>query len=763
MTINAATGEFTWTPTEGQSGSHSVTITVTDDGAGLLDDFETFIVTVNEVNVAPVLVAIGDQTIDELATLNFTASATDTDLPVNTLTFSLDATSLAAGMSINASTGEFTWTPAENQSGSHSVTITVTDDGAGLLDDFETFIVTVNEVNVAPVLAAIGDQTVNELSTLNFTASATDTDLPANSLTYSLDATSLAAGMSINAATGEFTWTPAENQSGSHTVTITVTDDGAGLLDDFEIFTITVNEVNVAPVLAAIGDQTVNELSTLNFTASATDTDLPANSLTYSLDATSLAAGMSINAATGEFTWTPAENQSGSHTVTITVTDDGAGLLDDFETFMVTVNEVNIAPVLAAIGDQSVNELATLNFTASATDADLPANSLTYSLDATSLAAGMSINASTGEFTWTPTEGQSGSHSVTITVTDDGAGLLDDFETFTITVNEVNVAPVLAAIGDQTVDELATLNFTASATDADLPANSLTYSLDATSLAAGMTINATTGEFTWTPTEGQSGSHTVTLSVTDDGAGLLDDFETFIVTVNEVNVAPVLAAIGDQTLDELATLNFTASATDADVPANNLTYSLDATSLAAGMTINAATGEFTWTPTEGQSGSHSVTITVTDDGTGTFSDFETFTITVNEVNVAPVLAAIGDQTVDELATLNFTASATDADLPANNLTYSLDATSLAAGMSINASTGEFTWTPTEGQSGSHSVTITVTDDGAGLLDDFETFTITVNEVNVAPVLAAIGDQTVNELSTLNFTASATDAMFRQTI
>ena len=722
-----------------------------------LNDFETFTITVNEVNVAPVLAAIGDQTVDELATLNFTASATDADVPANNLTYSLDATSLAAGMTINASTGEFTWTPTEGQSGSHSVTITVTDDGAGLLDDFETFTITVNEVNVAPVLAAIGDQSVDELATLNFTASATDVDLPANSLTYSLDAASLVAGMSINASTGEFTWTPTEGQSGSHSVTIAVTDDGAGLLDDFDTFTITVNEINVAPVLAAIGDQTVDELATLNFTASATDADLPANSLTYSLDATSLAAGMSINASTGEFIWTPTEGQSGSHSVTITVTDDGAGLLDDFETFTITVNEVNVAPVLAAIGDQTVNELSTLNFTASATDADVPANNLTFSLDATSLAAGMSINASTGEFTWTPAENQSGSHSVTITVTDDGAGLLDDFETFTITVNEINVAPVLAAIGDQSVNELATLNFTASATDADLPANNLTFSLDATSLAAGMMINSATGEFIWTPTEGQSGSHSVTITVTDDGAGLLDDFETFTIMVNEVNVAPVLAAIGDQTVNELSTLNFTASATDADVPADNLTYSLDATSLAAGMSINATTGEFTWTPAENQSGSHSVTITVTDDGVGLLDDFENFTITVNEVNVAPVLAAIGDQTVNELSTLNFTASATDADVPANNLTFSLDATSLAAGMSINASTGEFTWTPAENQSGSHTVTTTVTDDGAGLLDDFETFTITVNEVNIAPVLAAIGDQSVNELATLNFTASATDA------
>ena len=44
---------------------------------------------------------------------------------------------------------------------------------------------------------------------------------------------------------------------------------------------------NTAPVLAVIGNQTVNEGSALAFTATATDADFPANTLTFSLDATS--------------------------------------------------------------------------------------------------------------------------------------------------------------------------------------------------------------------------------------------------------------------------------------------------------------------------------------------------------------------------------------------------------------------------------------------------------------------------------------------
>ena len=65
------------------------------------------------------------------------------------------------------------------------------------------------------------------------------------------------------------------------------------------------------------------------------------------------------------------------YTFDVVVSD---GSLTDFETIHVTVAEVNVAPVLAAIGNQNVNELVALGFTATATDADVPANTLTFSL-----------------------------------------------------------------------------------------------------------------------------------------------------------------------------------------------------------------------------------------------------------------------------------------------------------------------------------------------------------------------------------------------
>src|SRR6185436_12520904 len=246
--------------------------------------------------------------------------------------------------------------------------------------------------------------------------------------------------------------------------------------------------INQAPVLAAIGDKTVNEGTQVSFTATATDADA-GQTLVFTLDAGS-PAGSSITTG-GAFTWTPTEGQGpGTYPITIRVADNGTPSLNDFETINVTVNEVNVAPVLGAIGNKSGSVGTPITFTATATDADIPAQVLTFSLGA-GAPAGATINGSTGAFSWTP--GSAGSFPVTVIVTDNGTPSLDDTETITIDVAGVNGPPVLAAIGNKTVNEGSLLSFTATATDPDLDA--LTFTLDA-GAPTGAAITAG-GAFTW--------------------------------------------------------------------------------------------------------------------------------------------------------------------------------------------------------------------------------------------------------------------------
>ena len=121
---------------------------------------------------------------------------------------------------------------------------------------------------------------------------------------------------------------------------------------------------------------------------------------------------------------------------------------------------------------------------------------------------------------------------------------------------------------------------------------------------------------------------------------------------------------------------------------------------------------------------------------GTDTDSETIEITVSNVNRAPVLGSIGDRTVAEGSSLSFTLSATDAD--GDTLTYS--ASGLPAGASFEPATGVFSWTPGYDQSGTYSpVTFSVTD---GTDTDSGTITVTVTDLNRAPVLAAVGNKLV---------------------
>src|SRR6185369_7309852 len=223
----------------------------------------------------------------------------------------------------------------------NSITIRVTDNGTPSLSDAKTFSVVVNEVNIPPLLAAISNQTILEGSLLTFTNSATDSDIPAQTLTFNLEP-GAPAGASLNPANGVFTWTPSETQGGTtNIISIRVADNGTPSLSATQTFTVIVLESNSLPALAVITDKSIAEGSLLSFTASATDPDLPAQALAFSLDP-GAPAGASINSSSGLFTWPPAENQGPStNSITVRVTDSGSPALSSTRTFAVTVSEAN--------------------------------------------------------------------------------------------------------------------------------------------------------------------------------------------------------------------------------------------------------------------------------------------------------------------------------------------------------------------------------------------------------------------------------------
>jgi len=230
-------------------------------------------------------------------------------------------------------------------------------------------------------------------------------------------------------------------------------------------------------------------------------------------------------------------------------------------------------------------------------------------------------------------------------------GVTNASVSLTLTVIEANSTPTLDPIVDQTIDEGQQLSLTAVASDPDLPAQTLTYSLGAEA-PIGATINATNGVITWTPDEAQGpGTYSFVVRVTDDAASPRSATQQFAVTVNEINQPPMLAPVVHQTVNVGATLVVTNLATDPDLPANQLMFNLGP-GAPAGAAIDPLTGRLTWTaPADGEPGTNTLTVRVTDNGTPPLSAEMSFTVGV----VAPLQIKAMALT-DQMLTLTWRAS-----------------------------------------------------------------------------------------------------------
>ncbi|MBT5875163.1 MAG: cadherin-like domain-containing protein, partial [Candidatus Latescibacteria bacterium] len=140
-------------------------------------------------------------------------------------------------------------------------------------------------------------------------------------------------------------------------------------------FTITVVNQNTAPTLGSVGSRTVNEGQNLTVQLSASDPD--GDPLTYSatINPSGPVSSGTVSLSGNIFSFTPSFSEAGSYTVAFTVSDGNGG--EDSETITVTVNNVNQAPSLSSIGNQSVAEGQTLSLSLTGSDPD--GDPLTYS------------------------------------------------------------------------------------------------------------------------------------------------------------------------------------------------------------------------------------------------------------------------------------------------------------------------------------------------------------------------------------------------
>lgn len=572
--------------------------------------------------------------------------------------YSLNANSISGGNTINSSTGDVTYTAG--WTGTSIITATAN----GCNGPFSTShtVTIIPSVGTPVFTLGLSSSRCQSAQSIIYTASASNN----TGITYSLDITSILAGNTINAVTGEVTY---ENTwFGISQITVTATGCNG---PKSTIHTVTTREPLEAPIFT-LGNSSVRcqGVATVNYSATA----LNSTNITYTLDATSLGAGNTINASTGNVSF--ANGWSGTSTVTATATGCSGPQVSS-HTITTTPSVSN--PVFAA-GSTSNRCIGLENITYTATANN--ATGITYTLDNTSLTAGNTINAITGEVSFTSLWfGVS-----TITVTANGCNG-PKIASHTVTTAQALGTPIFT-LGASSVrcQGTGTVLYSASASNAF----GLVYTLDATSLLAGNTINASTGNVTFALS--WSGNSIVT--VTASGC-FGPTVQTHTITTTPSVTSPVFdLGLTSTRCQGAGTVTYTATASNQ----TSLTYTLDGISLAGGNTIDANTGIVSYSA--GWSGTSRVTASATGCN-GPKTTIHTITITPT---VGLPIFTLGANSVrcKSASTLVYGATATNS----TGMSYSLDASSLLFGNTINSTTGAVTFLGT--WTGNSIITATAT-------------------------------------------------------
>lgn len=396
----------------------------------------------------------------------------------------------------------------------------------------------------------------------------------------------------------------------------------------------------------------------------------------------------------------------------------------------------NLPPVLARLDNLAVDEGGRLAFRATATDPDA-GQQLRFSV--LGAPPGATLDPITGEFGWTTGEADGpGEYAITVRVTDDGAPPRSASQGVTLSVRELNQPPVLGPIADQAVAEGNALEILVTGSDPDLPPQPRSFSL-APGAPGGAAIDPVTGVFRWIPGEEHGGAtHAITVRLSDGWNPPLEASRTFQVTVTEVDDPPAFEPVSLQTTDEGVPFTLRLVARDPDNPPKAVRFEL--VNAPSGAAVHPEAGEFTWTPPESAGpGTYPITVRAAEIGNGPASTL-TFSLVVNERNTAPEIGPLADFDVTEGTTVVFTATATDADLPVQQLSFSLEPDAPAEA-SIDPATGAFRW-PIGSDVGArtHVIGVRVTDSALEPRSSTRTFTVVVrpqlrlviNEIMYAP-------------------------------
>ncbi|OAN37968.1 Ig-like domain-containing protein [Mycolicibacterium iranicum] len=799
ISFDPVTGEFSYTPSDEARTAAAAGDATPDD---LVDTFTVAIedghggftellvsVAVAPNNAAPT--GIANPGTPDAVTGEVTGTVTGTDPDGDTLEYSAPGASTKGGtVTIDPVTGEFVYTPTEEAR--HNAAA----DNAAADDLFDTFTVTIADgrggIGEVVVSVAIGpnnaEPTAGEASigepdraTGTVTGTLPFTDADGDTLTYSGPITTPYGTVTIDPVTGQFTYTP--NEAAREAAAAEGTTGGTIVLADPLAVTQGTFDGPLGGLygLSQLGNaadgQGVRQFVATFFTADATQTYIfgqtsapvdtvmilyvgafdpnsPASNAVVLNDDTPVA----VHAAAGAVVQNPSGCGSTSYcpqvsmdltagqTVTLVITTyaygnqitlglpqtfytTGPGRFSTFspvDTFSITADDghggvssvsvsvpiapANSAPTATVTSASPDPDTGVVDGTVIASDADDDA--VTYSAPVTTAKGGtVTIDSTTGAFTYTPTEG------VRHTAAADNAAPDDLVDTFTVTLTDgwggsteivvsVNIGPAnqapivhVSTVGtpDATTGVVTGI-VTATDSDGDMPV----ITVPVTSTKGGtITFDSHTGEFTYTPSE-EARSNAA------DGDATPDDLiDTFTVTIDDghrgttdvlvsVTVEPALDAPTSIGADPVITGNedealeidvegLLANDFDPDGP-----LTVTAVGGAIGGTVSLLNGIITFSPTANHNGPAEFTYTVTDTGAGTITPV-TQTLTIAAINDIPTGTV--SQDVPDPETGSVGGWIDGADVDGDGLTYSGPKTTEHGTVTIDPTTGEFTYTP----------------------------------------------------------------------
>ncbi|MEN9348070.1 MAG: hypothetical protein RLZZ77_1581 [Bacteroidota bacterium] len=818
-----ASGNVTYEPFLNFNGVASITYTVRDV-AGDNSNIATYEITVLSVNDAPVAsddFATTDEdtpvtTVDILANdsdVEETLQYTSIDLDENTTGIQTFVSTSEGTWTLNTADGTVTFSPAPDFNGIATILYEVCDTEALAQCGVAYINIEVNAVNDAPIaFDDFGSTDEDTSTTLDLIVN--DTDIENNIDAAGIDLDPATAGIQQNIINGFGGWsvdvngmlayTPTQDFNGTATLSYIIEDiDGAW--SNIALITITVNSINDAPFAQDDSYTTDEDITYTTNDILANDNDVD-HILEYtSIDLDVLTPGVqifvsnsygswSLNTADGTITYIPQTNFFGIAQLTYQVCDtDGTPLCDD-ALITIEVNPLNDSPLAVndvVNGFEEIDLVAQLLFNDSDPDGSIDFN--TIDLDVNTLGIQSTISTpcitatvipGTGEIAIALSVDCFGSFVLDYTVNDDN-GFTSNVAQITIEIENVNDAPIAIDDAAATNEDVAFTFINILANDSDVDNILTANEIDLDLLTAGIQTELTTAEGTWTldsqtgdvvftPTPNFSGTASIGYEICDTATPALCDQAELLITINPVNDAPIADDNNGTTAEETAiTLDIVSTDIDIDDAIDYSTADLDpSTPGVQNSIINGfgewsvdALGQLTFNPALDWTGDAFITYTINDES-GNTSNTATVTITVTNVNDAPIANDDNYSADEDVAIVINPILDNDSDVDNDLLTNTVDLDIAAPGVQIatttaegswilHTTTGEITFNPTPNYSGTASLTYELCD---GEYCDQALIVITINPVNDAPIADDNSTSTIEETAViLNVTSSDFDA------